>query len=278
MITLNNSLLKELDNPFHAYLIFSNSSTELVSQAKKFASLLTFDEENIDNHPDIKVVESENLYTLGVDDIRDIISKDNLSPLDGRYKVVIFPPLKSLTEEASNALLKTIEEPSESSIFLILSAGVFWSHARDDSNNQILSTIKSRCRSIYLDTERDLKFDYSSEDFIKFLDNQHIDSNLNFKKMLILLSEWKNDIKNLSKAFQIINECKEIHEEIDEQSSMTANILLVKSISYLTNSLIYNSEITKQSFRDAEAIEKAMLDINLGMRPQTVFAKLSVEM
>ena len=278
MITLNNSLLKELDNPFHAYLIFSNSSTELVSQAKKFASLLTFDEENIDNHPDIKVVESENLYTLGVDDIRDIISKDNLSPLEGKYKVVIFPPLKSLTEEASNALLKTIEEPSQSSIFLILSAGVFWSHARDDSNNQILSTIKSRCRPIYLDTERDLKFDYSSDDFIKFLDNQHIDSNLSFKKLLTLLSEWKNDIKNLSKAFQIINVCKDIIDEIDENSSMTTNFLIVKSISYLTNSLIYNSEITKQSFRDAEAIEKAMLDINLGMRPQTVFAKLSVEM
>ena len=278
MTTLNNSLLKELDNPFHAYLIFSNSSTELVSQAKKFASLLTFDEENIDNHPDIKVVESENLYTLGVDDIRDIISKDNLSPLEGKYKVVIFPPLKSLTEEASNALLKTIEEPSQSSIFLILSAGVFWSHARDDSNNQILSTIKSRCRPIYLDTERDLKFDYSSDDFIKFLDNQHIDSNLSFKKLLTLLSEWKNDIKNLSKAFQIINACKDIIDEIDENSSMTTNFLIVKSISYLTNSLIYNSEITKQSFRDAEAIEKAMLDINLGMRPQTVFAKLSVEM
>ena len=278
MTTLNNSLLKELDNPFHAYLIFSNSSTELISQAEKFASLLTFDEENIDNHPDIKVVESENLYTLGVDDIRDIISKDNLSPLEGRYKVVIFPPLKSLTEEASNALLKTIEEPSQSSIFLILSAGVFWSHARDDSNNQILSTIKSRCRPIYLDTERDLKFDYSSDDFIKFLDNQHIDSSLSFKKLLTLLSEWKNDIKNLSKAFQIINACKDIIDEIDENSSMTANFLIVKSISYLTNSLIYNSEITKQSFRDAEAIEKAMLDINLGMRPQTVFAKLSVEM
>ena len=278
MTTLNNSLLKELDNPFHAYLIFSNSSTELVSQAKKFASLLTFDEENIDNHPDIKVVESENLYTLGVDDIRDIISKDNLSPLEGKYKVVIFPPLKSLTEEASNALLKTIEEPSQSSIFLILSAGVFWSHARDDSNNQILSTIKSRCRPIYLDTERDVKFDYSSDDFIKFLDNQHIDSNLSFKKLLTLFSEWKNDIKNLSKAFQIINACKDIIDEIDENSSMTTNFLIVKSISYLTNSLIYNSEITKQSFRDAEAIEKAMLDINLGMRPQTVFAKLSVEM
>ena len=267
-----------MDNIFHAYLLFSNSSTELISQAKKFASLIAFDNESIDEHPDIKIVESENLYTLGVDDIREIISKDNLSPIEGKYKVVIFPPFKSLTEEASNALLKTIEEPSESSIFLILSSGVFWSHARDDSNNQILSTIKSRCRSIYLDTERNLEFNYSSEDFIKFLDNQYIDTNLNFNKMLSLLLEWKNDFKDFSKAFQIINECKEIHEVIDEQSGMTLNLLIVKSISYLTNSFIFSSEITKQSFREAEAIEKAMLDITSGMRPQTVFAKLSVEM
>ena len=267
-----------MDNIFHAYLLFSNSSTELISQAKKFASFIAFDNESIDEHPDIKIVESENLYTLGVDDIREIISKDNLSPIEGKYKVVIFPPFKSLTEEASNALLKTIEEPSESSIFLILSSGVFWSHARDDSNNQILSTIKSRCRSIYLDTERNLEFNYSSEDFIKFLDNQYIDTNLNFNKMLTLLLEWKNDLKDFSKAFQIINECKEIHEVIDEQSGMTLNLLIVKSISYLTNSFIFSSEITKQSFREAEAIEKAMLDITSGMRPQTVFAKLSVEM
>ena len=59
---------------------------------------------------------------------------------------------------------------------------------------------------------------------------------------------------------------------------MTLNLLIVKSISYLTNSFIFSSEITKQSFREAEAIEKAMLDITSGMRPQTVFAKLSVEM
>ena len=85
-------------------------------------------------------------------------------------------------------------------------------------------------------------------------------------------------IRDRSKAFQIINACKDIIDEIDENSSINTNFLIVKSISYLTNSLIYNSEITKQSFRNAEAIEKAMIDINLGMRPQTVFAKLSVEM
>ncbi len=170
MTKLNKSLEKELDGVFHAYLLFSNSSRELIKQAKKFAGLIAFNDESIDAHPDIKIVESDNLRTLGVEDIRTVITQDNLSPIEGRYKVVIFPPLKSLTEEASNALLKTIEEPSKTSVFLILSTGNFWSHSRDDSNNMILSTIKSRCRTIFVDTDKDIKFNYSNEDFIDFLD------------------------------------------------------------------------------------------------------------
>ena len=138
MTKLNKSLEKELDGVFHAYLLFSNSSRELIKQAKKFAGLIAFNDASIDNHPDIKIVESDNLRTLGVEDIRTVITQDNLSPIEGRYKVVIFPPLKSLTEEASNALLKTIEEPSKTSVFLIISTGNFWSHSRYDSNNMIL--------------------------------------------------------------------------------------------------------------------------------------------
>ena len=130
MTTLNKKLVNELDAPFHSYLLFSNLASNLLSQSKMFAMSLSFSSIDYSEHPDIKIVESENLNTLGVDDIRDVINKDNLTPIEGKYKVVIFPPVKSLTEEASNALLKTIEEPSNSSIFLILSSGKFWSHAR----------------------------------------------------------------------------------------------------------------------------------------------------
>ena len=144
-----------------------------------FAMSLSFNSIDYVEHPDIKIIESENLNTLGVDDIRDVINKDNLSPIEGKYKVVIFPPVKSLTEEASNALLKTIEEPSSSSIFLILSSGKFWSHARDDSENMILSTIKSRCRTIFLETENEIKYDFSSSDFEKFLNGNYYDLKLN---------------------------------------------------------------------------------------------------
>ena len=167
MTTVNKKLTQEVESPFHSYLLFSNFSSELVKQAKMFAMLLAFDTKDYADHPDIKIIDSENLNTLGVEDIRDVINKDSLSPIEGKYKVVIFPPVKSLTEEASNALLKTIEEPSSRSIFIILSSGKFWSHARDDSQNTILSTIKSRCRTIFLESENEIKFDFFNFRFRK---------------------------------------------------------------------------------------------------------------
>ena len=277
MTKLNKSLEKELDGVFHAYLLFSNSSRELIKQAKKFAGLIAFNDESIDAHPDIKIVESDNLRTLGVEDIRTVITQDNLSPIEGRYKVVIFPPLKSLTEEASNALLKTIEEPSKTSIFLILSTGNFWSHSRDDSNNMILSTIKSRCRTIFVDTDKDIKFNYSDEDFINFLDFEIVDDKQSFKKILDILTIQKKELSNLIHSFALINECKKVIDDLDDDVSLTLNSLIVSCLEYLTNSIIIQQNISREMYEFAVKVEIAMADISSGMRPQVVLSNLSME-
>jgi len=274
---LNKSLEKELDSVFHAYLLFSNSSRELIKQAKKFAGLIAFNDESIDNHPDIKIVESDNLRTLGVEDIRTVITQDNLSPIEGRYKVVIFPPLKSLTEEASNALLKTIEEPSKTSVFLILSTGNFWSHSRDDSNNMILSTIKSRCRTIFVDTDKDIKFNYSNDDFIDFLDFEIFDEKQSFKKILDILTIQKKELSNLIHSFSLINECKKVIDGLDDDVSLTLNSLIVSCLEYLTNSIIIQQNISREMYEFAVKVEIAMADISAGMRPQVVLSNLSLE-
>jgi len=274
---LNKSLEKELDSVFHAYLLFSNSSRELIKQAKKFAGLIAFNDESIDNHPDIKIVESDNLRTLGVEDIRTVITQDNLSPIEGRYKVVIFPPLKSLTEEASNALLKTIEEPSKTSVFLILSTGNFWSHSRDDSNNMILSTIKSRCRTIFVDTDKDIKFNYSNEDFIDFLDFEIFDEKQSFKKVLDVLKIQKKELSNLIHSFSLINECKKVIDGLDDDVSLTLNSLIVSCLEYLTNSIIIQQNMSREMYEFAVKVEIAMADISSGMRPQVVLSNLSLE-
>ena len=278
MTKLNKSLEKELDGVFHAYLLFSNSSRELIKQAKKFAGLIAFNDESIDNHPDIKIVESDNLRTLGVEDIRTVITQDNLSPIEGRYKVVIFPPLKSLTEEASNALLKTIEEPSKTSVFLILSTGNFWSHSRDDSNNMILSTIKSRCRTIFVDTDKDIKFNYSNDDFIDFLDFEIFDEKQSFKKILDILTIQKKELSNLIHSFSLINECKKVIDGLDDDDvSLTLNSLIVSCLEYLTNSIIIQQNMSREMYEFAVKVEIAMADISSGMRPQVVLSNLSLE-
>lgn len=283
MTTVNKKLLQEVESPFHSYLLFSNFSSELVKQAKMFAMLLAFDTKDYVDHPDIKIIDSENLNTLGVEDIRDVINKDSLSPIEGKYKVVIFPPVKSLTEEASNALLKTIEEPSSRSIFLILSSGKFWSHARDDFQNTILSTIKSRCRTIFLESENEIKFDFSTLDFEKFLDGTYL--NLDIEKNLVeKLQEATQDLKEINeteseriKRYQIfLNTINEFVSNFDETRNITSNSVLVESLTYLGSSLITQENLDQDYYDFILKLETAMQEISSGMRPQIVLSNLTI--
>jgi len=283
LTTVNKKLIQEVESPFHSYLLFSNFSSELVKQAKMFAMLLAFDSKDYAEHPDINIIDSENINTLGVEDIRDVINKDSLSPIEGRYKVVIFPPVKSLTEEASNALLKTIEEPSSRSIFIILSSGKFWSHARDDSQNTILSTIKSRCRTIFLESENEIKFDFSTLDFEKFLDGTYL--NLDMEKNLVQkLQEATQDLKEINeteseriKRYQIfLNTINEFVSNFDETRNITSNSVLIESLTYLGSSLITQENLDQDYYDFILKLEIAMQEISSGMRPQIVLSNLTI--
>jgi hypothetical protein len=281
---LNQKLSIEVSNPFHAYLIFSNSSNYLIDQAKMFSNQLVFGEEsNSSSHPDIRFIESENVNTLGIDDVREVIAKDNLSPLDGRYKVIVFPPNKSLTEEASNALLKTIEEPSESSIFILLSNSKFWSHAKDDSSNEILNTIKSRCRTIYLNSEQNFSFDFSIDDFFTYINNHlNLTNNAEFKQVADSLNDLENfhtvsGPEKLKKIILFHNKCNTLKDSLPEELNISLNKLVVECLRYLSASLINRSDINKNSYRFAEQLEEAMSNIQNGMRPIVVLSELTTE-
>jgi hypothetical protein len=281
---LNQKLSIEVSNPFHAYLIFSNSSNYLIDQAKMFSNQLVFGEEsNLSSHPDIRFIESENVNTLGIDDVREVIAKDNLSPLDGKYKVIVFPPNKSLTEEASNALLKTIEEPSESSIFILLSNSKFWSHAKDDSSNEILNTIKSRCRTIYLNSEQNFSFDFSIDDFFTYINNRlNLTNNAEFKQVADSLNDLENfhtvsGPEKLKKIILFHNKCNTLKDSLPEELNISLNKLVVECLRYLSASLINRSDINKNSYRFAEQLEEAMSNIQNGMRPIVVLSELTTE-
>ena len=283
MEKLNKKLLQELEAPFHAYLLLGNTSNHLLRQAKIFGSKILFDTEEEREHPDIKVVFSENLNTLGVDDIRNVIENDGLVPIEGRYKIVIFPPVKSLTEEASNALLKTLEEPSESSIFILTSSGKFWSHTRDDSFLGVLSTIKSRCRTIFIDSDIETEFNFEEKDFINFMESNKREEEdfMNLPKDLLLTLESLKDLESNStkKAFEIQKFIKIIDEyKKESEGSSQVNIarFIIISFEYLTRNLLLAKEFGKKEFRYCELLEKSMGDIDKGMRPNIVLNNFAI--
>ncbi len=278
--SLNKKLINELESPFHAYLLLGNSSSHLLNQATIFASKLLFDLEDKKDHPDIKIISSENVNTLGVDDIRDVINKDGLVPIEANYKVIIFPPVKSLTEEASNALLKTLEEPSDSSIFILTSSGKFWSHARDDSLLGILSTIKSRCRSIFIDSDIEVEFNFEERDFINFLESSKKESedftnipNAFIENIESLRTIDKDSNRTVIKIQKLFNGIQKIK---NEQDSFNPNRIISTSFEYLVRNLLLAGELGKKEYKYCELLQNSIDDIDKGLRPNIVLNNFAI--
>lgn len=88
------------------------------------------------NQPDIIYVTHEKPNTISVDDIRRQINGDViLKPYGSRYKVYIVDEAEKMNVQAQNALLKTLEEPPEYAVILLLTANA----------NALLTTLLSRC-------------------------------------------------------------------------------------------------------------------------------------
>ncbi len=88
------------------------------------------------NNPDVLYITPSKKTGIGVSDIREQINWDiHIKPYHYPYKIYIIDEADSMTEQAQNALLKTIEEPPDYAIILLLSNNV----------NRFLPTILSRC-------------------------------------------------------------------------------------------------------------------------------------
>lgn len=88
------------------------------------------------NHPDIIMVSHEKPGTISIDEIRDQVIHDvAIKPYCSPYKIYIIPDADLMTPQAQNALLKTIEEPPEYAVIMLLTS----------NGDGLLPTIRSRC-------------------------------------------------------------------------------------------------------------------------------------
>lgn len=89
------------------------------------------------NHPDARTVAPKG-RSIGVDDVRELIDYLSRRPYEGGWHVAIIERAEKMTPSAQNALLKTLENPPEDTVFFLLT----------ETPGALLSTVRSRARLV----------------------------------------------------------------------------------------------------------------------------------
>ncbi|MGD9117863.1 MAG: DNA polymerase III subunit gamma/tau [Dehalococcoidia bacterium] len=145
--TLTNALKSE--HVSHAYLFYGPRGTGKTSTGRilaKAVNCLSTDKEKPCNECEMcqaitegsamDVIEIDAASNTSVDDIRSLREKVNYAPGQAKYKVYIIDEVHMLSNSASNALLKTLEEPPPQVIFILATTEI----------HKVLPTILSRCQ------------------------------------------------------------------------------------------------------------------------------------
>jgi DNA polymerase-3 subunit delta' len=86
-------------------------------------------------HPDVLAISPSENGSIRIDVVREAIERTGYKPFEGRRRVVIIDQADALLAAAQNALLKTLEEPPGSSVFVLVT----------ERPDMLLPTVRSRC-------------------------------------------------------------------------------------------------------------------------------------
>lgn len=253
----------------HAYIINGERSSGKEFIARVFAMALQCENGGVEpcgechsckqalsnNQPDIVYVSHEKPNTIGVEDIRAQINGDIvIKPYSSPRKIYIMNEGEKMTVQAQNALLKTLEEPPEYAVILILTTHV----------EALLPTILSRCVVLNMKPVPDAlvkKYlmeelavpDYKANICVAFARGnigkaKLLASSEEFEKVkdeAITLVKYINDmeVNEIVKAIKKITEYKfDVNDYLDILSAWYRDVLLFKATKDV-NSLIFKEEI-----------------------------------
>ena len=229
------------------------------------------------NHPDIKYI-THDKTSISVNDIREQLNNDiSIKPYSSEYKIYIIPDANKMTEQAQNALLKTIEEPPVYAIIILLT----------ENCDSLLPTIRSRCVTLTMNPiEKDKICTYLENKFQLEPEQAQIAANYcqgNIGKAIRFASssdfiEMKNQVLKLLKNLDsmdiasIIDTIKEfsthkndINDYLDLMLLWYRDALMFK-VTKDANLLLYSDEysaISEQATkRDYENIENIIAAID----------------
>ena len=253
----------------HAYILNGEKSSGKEFIAKVLAMALQCEKGGVEpcqecrscrqalsgNQPDIIRVIHEKPNTISVDDIREQVNSDvGVKPYSSARKVYIINEAEKMTAQAQNALLKTLEEPPEYAVLLLLTANV----------DALLPTILSRCVQLNMKPAPDMlvrKYlceqlqvpDYKAEVCVAFargnvgrakaLASSEDFENIKAEALSLLKYIQDMDLGEIIDAVKRVTEYKvEIQDYLDLCAVWYRDVLLFKATNDV-NHLIFREEI-----------------------------------
>lgn len=255
------------------YLFYGDDNSRNLEEALKFTELLFLkdtDDENLKHSISRRILNNTlvDFYiydTLSIDDARDLKNKVYSSPNELNKKVFIIKDINNLRKEASNALLKILEEPSENNYFILLS-----------KNLNVLPTIKSRSITYHIKklTPEELgvdKYVYDffvgeSKDIIEYKKNNlKINYEQSYNNIFNIIKEYeKNEIlENKIKMYLALRNyvVESDNLKIHEKINFAENIFYAYSNKETLNLIVsyFVNLIKNQSFLKDKLLLKKML-------------------
>ena len=281
----------QLHKVSHAYILNGEDGTGKTVLANAFASALQCEEGGIEscgkckscmqaashNHPDIRYITHEKV-SLGVDDIRDQLNNDiYIKPYSSHHKIYIIDEAEKMTEQAQNALLKTLEEPPEYAVILLLT----------NNTNAFLSTIQSRCVILNLkpldrsaikgylmeqlsipDYQADLSSEFAYGNLGKAIRYVSSESFSETKAAFLHLVKYLDemDISEVVQAIKVFVDNKDLIEDYFDLMLLWFRDVLLFKASQDANCLIFANEISDikrfAGTRTFESIDVTLTAIN----------------
>lgn len=228
---VKNMLIQAINNDkiLHSYMFLGGSGIGKKKVAREFA-IKILEPKQKENIPDLLYIEPDG-NSIKIEQIREMQKNIQEKPISSSKKIFIIDDADKMTKEAQNCLLKTLEEPPEFAIIILIGT----------NENAFLTTIKSRCLILRFNklTDDEIRKYLSENEGINNVSETMLEMyqgsigkalNLqNKEKNYIEIEELINQI-NKKDLIDITKQAEVLYKEKDEINEMLdfMNILFIK--------------------------------------------------
>ena len=197
-------------NILHSYLFIGEDGIGKKMLAKEFAKAILCTSENnrpcnickscvefnTNNNANFNLINEEG-SAIKIEQIRNVQIKIAEKPINSNYKVYLINDAELMTQEAQNCLLKTLEEPPEYIVIILITS----------NENKVLNTIKSRCMKLYFNNldKNSVKKVLTEQFEMKDINDSFLDAAGGSIKKALLIKEKSSEYEQITKLFDIID-------------------------------------------------------------------------